>query len=173
LIYYKNYMWLLAWKIRLIAQRSCLNVWGPDKNSQRYSVTNGLENREYGRRCPSRWTRRALYQQKLEPTSPTSGGRSAGIVRSWTQATEFSLFGYKSCKHNLTSSEYFRPQWDITSAKEKKWNSSSSQRQALPTSILRVPNSGRHLQVTWPSFERKYFGFRCDIGQYVKGITIG
>jgi hypothetical protein len=30
-----------------------------------------------------------LYPQKLALTSPTSGGRSVGIVRSRTQATEF------------------------------------------------------------------------------------
>jgi hypothetical protein len=30
-----------------------------------------------------------LYPQKLAVTSPTSGGRSVGIVRSRTQATEF------------------------------------------------------------------------------------
>jgi hypothetical protein len=33
-----------------------------------------------------------LYLQKLALTSPTSGGRSVGIVRSQTQATEFVLF---------------------------------------------------------------------------------
>jgi hypothetical protein len=52
----------------------------------------GLERREYGRRDPSRWPRGTLYQQKLALTSPTSGGRSVGIVRSRTQATEFSFF---------------------------------------------------------------------------------
>jgi hypothetical protein len=51
----------------------------------------GLENREYGRGDPSRWPRSSLYPQKLALTSPTSGGRSAGIVLSRTQATEFSL----------------------------------------------------------------------------------
>jgi hypothetical protein len=51
----------------------------------------GLENREYGRRDPSRWPRGNLYPQKLEVTSPTSGGRSVGIVRSQTQATETDL----------------------------------------------------------------------------------
>ena len=30
-----------------------------------------------------------LYPQKLALTSPTGGGRSVGIVRSWTKATEF------------------------------------------------------------------------------------
>jgi hypothetical protein len=33
-----------------------------------------------------------LYPPKLALTSPTSGGRSIGIVRSRTQATEFVLF---------------------------------------------------------------------------------
>jgi hypothetical protein len=34
---------------------------------------------------------RALYPQKLALTSPTSGGRSVDIVRSQSNATEFSL----------------------------------------------------------------------------------
>jgi hypothetical protein len=44
-----------------------------------------LENREYGRRDPSRWPRGTLHPQKFAITSPTSGGRSVGIVRSRTQ----------------------------------------------------------------------------------------
>jgi hypothetical protein len=51
----------------------------------------GLENREYGRKDPSRWPRSTLYPQKLALTSPTSGGGSVGIVRSRTQATEVFL----------------------------------------------------------------------------------
>jgi hypothetical protein len=35
-----------------------------------------------------------LYPQKLALTSPTSGGRSVGIVRSRTQATEYSDRNY-------------------------------------------------------------------------------
>jgi hypothetical protein len=34
----------------------------------------------------------SLYPQKLAITSPTSGGRTVGIVRSRTQTMEFSLF---------------------------------------------------------------------------------
>jgi hypothetical protein len=49
------------------------------------SSDSGLENREYGSRDPSRYPR---YPQKLMLTSPTSSGRSVGIVRSRTQATE-------------------------------------------------------------------------------------
>jgi hypothetical protein len=49
----------------------------------------GLENREYGSRDPSRWPRCTLNPERLALTSPTSGSRSVGIVRSWTQATEF------------------------------------------------------------------------------------
>jgi hypothetical protein len=51
-----------------------------------------LENREYGHRDPSRWPRGTLYPQKLAITSPTSDGRSVGIVRSRTQTMEFVCF---------------------------------------------------------------------------------
>jgi hypothetical protein len=51
----------------------------------------GLENREYVRRDPSRRPRGTLYQENLALTSPTSGGRSVGIVRSRAQTMEFSL----------------------------------------------------------------------------------
>jgi hypothetical protein len=49
----------------------------------RKSGGSGLGNREYGRRHPSRWP------QKLVLTSSASGGRSVGIVRWRTRATEF------------------------------------------------------------------------------------
>jgi hypothetical protein len=51
----------------------------------------GLEIREYNRRDPPCWPRGTPYQQKLALTSPTRGGSSSGIVRSRTQATEFSF----------------------------------------------------------------------------------
>jgi hypothetical protein len=38
---------------------------------------------------PLRWPRNTLYPQKLALTSPTSDGRSVGIVRLRTKATEF------------------------------------------------------------------------------------
>jgi hypothetical protein len=41
-------------------------------------------------------------EAKLALTSPTSGGRSVGIVRSRTQATEF-VFKKVSCKRITTS----------------------------------------------------------------------
>jgi hypothetical protein len=47
-----------------------------------------LENREYGRRDPSRWPRGTLNPQKFAIISPTSGGRTVGVVRSQTQATK-------------------------------------------------------------------------------------
>jgi hypothetical protein len=50
----------------------------------------GVENWEYGRRDPSSCPRGTLYPQKFALTSPTSTGRSVGIVRSRTQATELS-----------------------------------------------------------------------------------
>jgi hypothetical protein len=54
----------------------------------RESSGSGLENREYGLRDPSHCARGTLHPQKLALISPTSGGRSIGMVRSWTQATE-------------------------------------------------------------------------------------
>jgi hypothetical protein len=42
-------------------------------------------------RYPLRWPRDTPYPQKLALTSPTSGGRSVGIVRSRTKVTEFGL----------------------------------------------------------------------------------
>jgi len=42
-----------------------------------------------GTRCADHVT--PLYPQKLELTSPTGGGRSVGIVRVRTKATEFIL----------------------------------------------------------------------------------
>jgi hypothetical protein len=54
--------------------------------------------REYDRRDPSRWRRRTIYLQKLTLTSPTSGGRSVGIVRSRTQDTEFGSYTWQGAK---------------------------------------------------------------------------
>ena len=47
-----------------------------------------------GIRCADHVT--PLYPQKLALTSPTGGGRSVGIVRVRTKATEFSLVAKKS-----------------------------------------------------------------------------
>jgi hypothetical protein len=63
---------------------------------ERKSSGSGLENWDYGCRDPLRWLRDTLYQQTLALASPTSGGPSVGIVRSRTQATEFSLVSFSS-----------------------------------------------------------------------------
>jgi hypothetical protein len=55
----------------------------------RNSSGSGLENRQYGRGDPLRPPRDTLYPQKLALTSPTSGGRSDGMVRLRAKATEF------------------------------------------------------------------------------------
>jgi hypothetical protein len=72
--------------------------WGPlslvsiiKELLERKSSGSGLEIREYGRRDRSHLPRGTLSPQKLALTSPTCGGLSVGIVRSRTQATEFSL----------------------------------------------------------------------------------
>jgi hypothetical protein len=58
---------------------------------ERKSSDSGLEDREYGHMDPSRFPRGSLYPQKLSLSSPTSGGRSFGVVLSRTQATESSF----------------------------------------------------------------------------------
>jgi hypothetical protein len=56
---------------------------------ERKSSGSGLEIREYGHRDLLHWPHGTLYPQKLAITSPTSCGRSVGIVCSRTEATEF------------------------------------------------------------------------------------
>jgi hypothetical protein len=71
-------------------ERRPLSLVTIDELIGRKSNSSGLESLEYGCRNPSRWPRGTLYPQKLVLTSPTSGGRSVGIIRSRTEATEFS-----------------------------------------------------------------------------------
>jgi hypothetical protein len=66
---------------------------------------NDLEN-------PLRWPRYALYPQKLALTSPISGGRSVGIVRSRTKGTEFNFFldlKLKKCTWKYSHSSWTWP----------------------------------------------------------------
>jgi hypothetical protein len=110
----KEFRWLyVLWSS---GQRSCLQIQRPGFDFRHYQIFwevvglergllslvstteellgrkrsgSGLEIWEYGLRDPSRWPSGTLYQQKLALSSQISGGRSVGIVRSWTQATEF------------------------------------------------------------------------------------
>jgi hypothetical protein len=67
--------------------------WGPlslvgtiEVLLQRKSSGSGLRNLEYGRRDPLCWPRDISYAYNWALTSPTSGGRSVGIVRSRTES---------------------------------------------------------------------------------------
>jgi hypothetical protein len=64
-----------------------------------------IQLRSYGRWDPSHWPRDKPYPQQLALTSPTSGGRSVGIFRSRTKATQFSLYldiiVVMSCKKSM------------------------------------------------------------------------
>jgi hypothetical protein len=68
----------------------------------RNSSGSGLENQEYGLGDLLRWPRNTLYPQKLALISPTSGGRSVGIVRLLTKATEFVCFVCNSSKATIS-----------------------------------------------------------------------
>jgi hypothetical protein len=70
-------------------ERGSLTLVSTTELLGRNSSGSGLETREYGREDPLRWPRDTLYQLKLALTSPTGCGRSVGIVRLRTKATEF------------------------------------------------------------------------------------
>jgi hypothetical protein len=113
MVHWSNRLCGLAVRVPGYRSRSLGSIpWGPDLLSSSESGTSGplslmstteellgrnssgsgLEKREYGHKDPSCWPRGTLYQQKLAITSPTSGGRSVGIVHLWTQTTEFVCF---------------------------------------------------------------------------------
>jgi hypothetical protein len=81
----------IFWEVMGLERGPLSLVSATEELRGRKSSGSGLQNREYGRRDPSRWPRGTLYPQKLTITSPTSSCRSVGIVRSRTQTMEFSL----------------------------------------------------------------------------------
>ena len=68
-----------------------------------------------GTRCADHLT--PLYPQKLALTSPTGGGRSVGIARSRTKATEFSLVFSICCFVTKANTEASRRLCRITQLK--------------------------------------------------------
>jgi hypothetical protein len=87
--------------------------WGPlslvSTNEEllgRYSSGSGLEKREYGHGDPLHWPLNTLYLQKLTLTSPTSGGRSVGIVHLRTKAMEFVCFVAPLLKFRISTTWY-------------------------------------------------------------------
>jgi hypothetical protein len=84
-----------------------------------------FENREYGRRDPPSWPRGSLYPQKSALILLTSGGRSVGIVRSRTQATEFSLYVYVN---SLSCLKWECAVW-TNPDKDKVWRRKCSRKQ--------------------------------------------
>ena len=48
-----------------------------------------------------------LYPQKLALTSPTGGGRSVGIVRAWTKATELLVVTLLTSAHVFSFVEVY------------------------------------------------------------------
>jgi hypothetical protein len=82
----------ISWKIGGL-QRCLLSLVSITEELFEWKTSgSGLENLEYNRGDPLRLPRDTLYPQKLAPTSHSSGGRSVGIVRLLTKATEFVCF---------------------------------------------------------------------------------
>jgi hypothetical protein len=61
-------------------------VWITEELLEWKSSGSGQENRIHDRGYRLRWPHDTLYPQKLALTSPTSGGRSVGIVRLRTKS---------------------------------------------------------------------------------------
>jgi hypothetical protein len=99
---FDSWRYQIFWEVVVLKRRPLSLVSTIGELLGRKSSGSGVENRNYGRRDPSCWSRGNLYPQKLAPTLPTSGGRSVGIVRSRTEATEF-VFVCKSmtCMNKL------------------------------------------------------------------------
>jgi hypothetical protein len=81
----------IFWDVVGLEQGPLSLVSTVEKLIGRNSSGSGLEIRKYDRGDPLSWPRDTLYSQTLALISPTRGGRSAGIVRSRTKATELLL----------------------------------------------------------------------------------
>jgi hypothetical protein len=76
----KNQSYQIFWEV-VVLERGPLSLVSTTEELLGWKTSgSGLGNREYGCRDPSRWPHGTLYPQKLALTSPTSGGRSIGIV---------------------------------------------------------------------------------------------
>jgi hypothetical protein len=87
---FHSWRYQIFWEVAGLERRPLSLVSTIEELLGRKSSVSSLENREYGRRDPSCW-HGTLYVQKLPLSSPTSGCLSVSIVRSQTQATEFSI----------------------------------------------------------------------------------
>jgi hypothetical protein len=91
---FDSQLYQIFWEVVGVKRDPLSLVSTMDELLERKRRVSGLENRNYSRRDQSRWPHGTFYPQNLALTSPTSGGRSVGIVRSRTQSTKFSVFSY-------------------------------------------------------------------------------
>jgi hypothetical protein len=84
----------IFWVVGL--ERGALSLVSINELLGKKSSGSGLEKLAYGRGDPLRWPCDTLYPQKLALASPTSDGRSVGIVRSRTKATKSEI--WKPCR---------------------------------------------------------------------------
>jgi hypothetical protein len=146
----------------------------------RKSSGSGLENREYGRRDPSRWPRDSFYPPKLAPTSPTGGGRSIGIVPSRTQATEFFLYIIKETNHQqlpstrLTSN--LNDKIKLGLAAFRNWPWTYSARVAVPTLWAFWSNLSLRAwpqETSWRAMNLEYYSFNAlSLGYLTNELTL-
>jgi hypothetical protein len=84
----------IFWEVMSLERDPLSLVSTTEEQLERNGSGSGLENREYGRRNPSRWPRGTLHPQMLALPSLTSGGRSVSIVRFRTKAIVIGYYYY-------------------------------------------------------------------------------
>jgi hypothetical protein len=95
-----------------------------------------------GTRCADHVT--LLYPQKLALTSSTGGGRSVGIVRSRTKATEFSFsFSWPNCWHPLCCGCSSRQESSETVASVEQVSQLSPVSESLSSGTEKLPADSR------------------------------
>jgi hypothetical protein len=89
---FDSWRYQIFWEVVGLERDPLSLVSTTEKLLERKRSGSDLENLDYGRRGSAALTTRHPLHQKLALTSPTSGGRSFGIVRSPTQATKFVVY---------------------------------------------------------------------------------
>jgi hypothetical protein len=105
---------------------------------------------------PLRWPRDTIYPQKLALTSPTSGGRSVGIVRLRTEATEFREFYYWSSAHKKKREQWTDNRYTNLTIVISGTGYYNRVSEAVPTIILHSCYAGR-LFAGW--VDARVFGY--------------
>jgi hypothetical protein len=119
---YRRYQ--MFWEVLGLERGPLSLVSTTEELLERNSSGSGLENQDYGRGDPLRWSRDSLYQLKLVLTSPAGcGRRSVGIIRHANMAAGAYLSSKKLKKrkggHSGSHEQLFRTSQKVLSSCER------------------------------------------------------